>query len=93
MNDPFYVQTGTVNGSPILVDVANGLGADGAVRVTLTADYVLDKPPGYPTRPSMTGTDPANSDSPGRTITAGTTLALLRPEAAALVNADAATYD
>lgn len=93
MPNPSYVQTGTVNGSPILVDVANGLGSDGAVSVTLTADYILARPPGYPTRPAMTGTDPANSDYAGRVIPSGTSLGLLPPEAAALVNAGAATYD
>ncbi len=89
---PSYVQTGTVGGTPILVDVANGLGSDVAVAVTLGATaYVLTdpRPPGFPIRPSWTGTDAADLDYP-RTVPGNTRFLLLRCEANALVTAGAA---
>ena len=83
------VQLGTVNATPIQADVTV-LGD--TVAVLLSADYVLadPRPPGFPFRPSWTGSAPPHGDA-GRTIPAGTTLTLLACEAAALIAAGAAT--
>jgi len=88
---PRLVQTGTVDGNPIEVDVTV-LGPAVPVGVTLTADYVLanPRPPGFPFRPGMTGVDSADLDYP-RTLPSGTTIELLSCEATALLNAGAAT--
>jgi hypothetical protein len=82
------VTTGTVGGTPIQVDVTV-LGSDVPVKIRLTADYISQRPPGYPARPGLTGVDAGDLDYP-RTITNGTTIALLACEATALVNAGAA---
>jgi hypothetical protein len=90
-----YVQTGTVGATAINVDVANGIGSDVAVAVTLGATaYVLanPRPPGFPARPSWTGADAADLGDSGRTVPGGTRLYVLSCEAAALVNAGAASY-
>jgi hypothetical protein len=85
------VQTGTVSGTPIQVDVTS-LGSAVPVSVTLSVDYVLSdpRPPGFPFRPGMTGTDAADLDYP-RTIPNGTTVSLLACEANALINAGVAS--
>ena len=92
-NNPSYVTTGTVNSNPINVDVANGIGSDVPVAVTLSSSYVLSnpRPPGFPFRPSFTGTDAADLDYP-RTVLSGTRILVLQCEAAALVAASAASY-
>ncbi len=80
---------GSVNGTPIIADIGPGLGTDVLARVTLSADYVMVRPPGFPTRP------PAGGDvgkRPFPTIPSGTTCQFLKPEAAALVAAGAAIY-
>lgn len=89
--NPSYVITGTVLGAPINTDVANGLG--NAIAVTLSNDYVLanPRPPGFPFRPSWTGADAADLDFP-KTVPSGTRIFVLQCEAAALVNAGAASY-
>ena len=92
MPNPSYVTIGTVLGSPINVDVANGLG--NAIAVTLSNDYVLanPRPPGFPFRPSWTGAAaPASLDFP-KTVPSGTRIFVLQCEATALVNAGAASY-
>jgi hypothetical protein len=86
---PRLVQTGTVNGSPIYADVTS-IGADVPVHVTLTADYAMLDPPGYPSRPSFTGNVASAGQFP-RTIPNGTGFQVLQCEATALVNAGAAT--
>ena len=84
------VQTGTVGGTPIQVDVTT-LGSDVAVKVTINGtDYVATHPPGWPTRPQDTGA--AAAEGSVVTFATGSTVALLRCEAAALVAADAASY-
>ena len=91
---PRYLTVGTVNGgsTAIRADMIS-LGSDTAVQVRLTTDYttVNPRPPGYPTRPSLTGVDPNDLDFP-KTIPSGTLLGVLRCEAAALVGAAAAIY-
>jgi hypothetical protein len=90
-----YVQTGTVGATAINVDVANGIGSAVAVAVTLGGTaYVLanPRPPGFPLRPSWTGADAADLYDAGRTVPGGARIFLLSCEAAALVNAGAATY-
>jgi hypothetical protein len=86
---PRLLTVGTINAgaTPIQADVTS-LGSDVSVRVTLSTDYAMIDPPGYPYRPSYTGS--ATPQSP-RTIPSGTTVAFLRCEATALVNAGAAT--
>ena len=89
---PRLVTTGTVNGAPIQVDVRT-LGI--AIKIQLLQDYQMLCPEspvsqGFPQRPSMTGAAPGSLDYP-RTIAAGSTLTVLQCEAAALVNAGAAT--
>lgn len=93
-NNPSYVTTGTVLGSTaVQVDVANGIGSDVAVAVTLSSNYVLanPRPPGFPFKPSFTGTDALDLDYP-RTVSSGTRIFVLACEATALVNAGAASY-
>jgi hypothetical protein len=90
-----YVLTGTVGGSPVNVDVANGIGSDVPVAVTLGAtSYILanPRPPGFPSRPSWTGADAADLGDAGRTVPPGTRIFLLSCEAAALVTGGFATY-
>lgn len=88
------VTVGTINGgsTPIQADV-KVLGSDVSVSVTLSTDYELasPRPPGFPSRPSMTGVHAAHVEYAGRVIPAGTTISVLRCEADALVAAGAAT--
>ncbi|WP_371423286.1 hypothetical protein [Tardiphaga sp.] len=82
-------QLGTVNGVPIVAELGGGLSPEGLARVTLSANYVMANPPGYPTRP------PADGEYSKRlwpTVPSGTTCNFLKPEAAALVAAGAAIY-
>jgi hypothetical protein len=86
------VQTGTADPSgaatPISANVIS-LGSDVPVRVTLTKDYAMLCPVGFPARPCFTGSMPL-SNYP-HTIPTGTTLSLLKCETDALVAAGAAT--
>lgn len=79
---------GTVNGTPIVAELGGGLGTDVLVRVTLSANYVMVAPPGFPSRP------PAGTSTPffPHTVLSGATVSFLKPEAAALVAAGAAVY-
>ncbi len=92
---PNLVTVGSINSGATLIqiDVANGIGSDVPVKVLLSADYLLAavRPPGMPTRPSMTGATTANLDAPGRTISSGSTISVLKCEATALVAAGAGT--
>jgi hypothetical protein len=87
------LQVGSINAgaTPIIVDLGNGImGADPViVKVTLSQDYTMIDPPGYPFRPTFTGA--ATPQFPA-TIASGTTLALLKPEADSLVTAGAGNY-
>lgn len=86
------VATGTVNGTPINVDLKGAdIGGDpwALRKVTLTQNYVASNPPGYPDRPPM-GLTKGNW-APG-TIPSGTARYFHAHEAAALVAAGAATY-
>jgi hypothetical protein len=87
---PALVGTADPSGAatPIIANVVE-LGSMLPVAVRLLVDYAMASPPGYPFRPSFTGSDAAQSP---RTIATGTTLKLLACEATALVNAGAATY-
>ena len=90
---PRLVTLGTINAgaTAIQADVTT-LGSDVAVGVTLTTDYELanPRPPGFPFRPSMTGTDQFGLDYP-KTVLSGTSIKVLACEADALINAGAAT--
>jgi hypothetical protein len=90
MTTSFLVQVGSINGgsTPITVDIGAGVrgNPEAAVAVTLSTDYAMTDPPGYPSRPNFTGT--ATPQFP-QTIASGLTITLLQPEAAALVAAGA----
>jgi hypothetical protein len=83
------VTLGTINAgaTPIQADVTN-LGSDVAVAVSLSMNYTMAAPPGYPARPGFTGT--ATPQYP-HLVSSGTTFKVLRCEATALVAAGAAT--
>jgi hypothetical protein len=82
---------GTVNGTPLVADVAYLAANEPLVRVTLSVDYVMTDPGGYPERPPAGNASHVNKGLP-RTIPAGTVESFLKPEAAALVAAGAAAY-
>ena len=84
------VETGTVGGQPILADVTS-IGSAVPVAITLSADYAMLDPVGFPFRASFTGATAANLQYP-RTVPSGTTLQLLKCEADALVATNAAAY-
>ena len=91
MLNPRYVQVGSINGgaTPINADVTM-LGSAVPVLVTLSAPYQIACPPGYPSRPSMTGASATNLNYP-RTIPSGATLGLLSCESNALIAAGGTT--
>jgi len=84
------VETGTVGGSPIYADVTS-IGSAVPVAITLSTDYAMLEPPGFPFRASFTGATAGNLQYP-RTVPSGTTLSVLKCEADALVIAGAASY-
>jgi hypothetical protein len=81
--------SGTVGGNPVVVDVTF-LGVIG-VRIQLTQAWTTAREPGYPSRPSLTGTAAPGLDYP-KTIPSGTVMEVMQPEAAALVSMGAAVY-
>jgi hypothetical protein len=96
---PVNLTLGTIsNGATaIIADVSSlapglegGHGPGDVVRVTLTTAYAMACPASFPVRPFDTGAQPPCGYP--RTLTSGLTLAFLRLEADALVNAGAATY-
>jgi hypothetical protein len=90
--NPSLVTVGTINAGAtnIQADVSQGLEPKGAVKVTLSTNYTLLCPPGWPNRPSLTGASPVKN-FPGSVLASGGTFAFLAPEAAALVAAGAGT--
>ncbi|MFV3129268.1 hypothetical protein [Niveispirillum sp. KHB5.9] len=86
MYDNTTLQVGVAGGQPVIVKMGP-LVSDVPATVLLSADYTLWNPPGYPQRFSYTG---AAIRQPG-TVTAGTTIKVIKAEAAALVAAGAAT--
>jgi hypothetical protein len=88
---PHNATTGTIPPSTAIVVDMYVLASATAVKVQLTQPYSTTRPPGYPSRPSMTGAAHHSVDYP-QTIASGTTLALLPVEAAALVAAGGASY-
>jgi hypothetical protein len=78
------------NGTAVQAD-ATFLNPVASVRVTLTSDYQLLYPPGWPGRPEFRGKGPGSQDYPHR-IASGTTMAFLKPEADAIVGAGGGTY-
>jgi hypothetical protein len=87
------VITGTINsgGTSIVADISQGVSPGAAVKVTLSTNYQLAFLPGYPNRPFLTGTEVAKTPA-NFLVLSGTTIALLAPEAAALVAAGAESY-
>ncbi len=71
----------------LIADLGPGLYHPELIGVTLTTTYRPIHQPGYPTRNS-----PGHMLQPGMTVEPGATLWLLKPEADALVAANAATY-
>ncbi len=82
---------GLVGATPIIAELGGDCqgGTPQPVRVVLTSNYQMLGLPGYPSRPSFTG---AATPQYPHTVSSGTTLSLLQPEAAALVTAGAANY-
>jgi len=66
------------------------IGSDVPVSVTLSADYTMLDPPGFPSRPSFTG---AATPQYPHTVPEGSVLLLLACEANALVTAGGATLN
>jgi hypothetical protein len=87
---PSLVQVGTIGATAINVDVSFLYPAT-LTRVLLSQPYSITRPPGYPSRPSMTGTSAQSLDF-ARTIAAGVTLTLLKVEADAIIAAGGGTY-
>lgn len=95
--NPVLVTLGTISGgaTSIQADISGGLSPATPVYVTLSTGYTLasPRPPGFPVKPAYTGVAQASFlDYPGAVIPSGTRLALLAPEAAALVGAGAGSY-
>ena len=88
--NPSLIRHGVVAGQPLLIDVSR-IDHSVIVRVRLTSAYAIERAPGMVSRPALTGVAAGNLDYP-RTIASGTTLALFKHEADALVTAGAATY-
>jgi hypothetical protein len=92
------IAVGTISGgaTTIYADVSGQPTAAGdpplAARwVTLSTNYAMLDPPGFPARPSFTGADAADLQYP-RTPASGLRFQSLACEAAALVAAGAASY-
>ena len=84
MVNPRLVRVGTVGETPIMADLSSGLGPTATVQ--LLADYTTEKPAGYPGWPGT------QSGTRNGTFASGSILTMFAPEAAALVEAGAATY-
>ena len=84
------VSHGTAGGTAINVDMSR-IEHSAPVKVTLSASYVRNPPPGAPYPPSMTGASFGSLSFP-RTIASGTVLSLTKAEADALVTAGKASY-
>src|SRR3954447_17378086 len=84
MANPRLVRVGMVGETPIMADLSTGLGPTATVQ--LTADYVTEKPAGYPGWP---GTQPGPRVG---TFASGSIITMFKTEAEALVAAGAATY-
>ncbi len=82
------VAIGTIGGTPINADMRR-LGHDAPVKVHLTATYVRQPLPGQPIPPEMTGVAASRFTN---TFQSGTTIALHKPEADAIVTAGGGTY-
>lgn len=78
-------KAGSAGGTDINVDLLQPL-HQGTRQVTLSANYILSYPPGYPSPPSMTGCAAGSLYYP-RTISSGQQITLLTAEANALINA------
>jgi len=78
-------KAGTAGGTEIDVDLLQPA-HQGSRTVTLSANYTISYPPGYPSPPSMTGCAAANLYYP-RTLTNGTQITLSTAEANALIAA------
>jgi len=89
MTEQRLLVVGTIGGVDISADVIN-LGTAVPVSITLTADYTMISPPGYPARPAFTG---AATPQYPHTVPSGTSLLLLACEAAALIAAGGATLN
>ena len=84
------VRVGIVGATPITVELGNGVmgGNPVLVKVTLSQNYTMENPPGYPQRPETGGAKPFYP----RVLASGETHSFLKPESDALVTAGAASY-
>ena len=91
MTETRLLQLGTINGgtTSIMANIAY-MGSQAPVSVTLSTDYTLENPgAGFPVvRPFLTGRIPLPAFP--YTVASGVTIALLKCEAAALIDAGAA---
>jgi hypothetical protein len=87
MNYPENLTVGYINGgaTPIVVDISSVGNVSRSFFITLSTNYTLLTPPGYPTRPGYTGA-PGSQPS---LVPAGTRIQFIQPEAAALIAAGA----
>jgi hypothetical protein len=98
---PRLVALGTINSGATVIyaDVTNlagpiVVGANtlvGKVNVLMTTDYARSEQPGFPSPPFMTGTTASGLHFP-KTISSGASVQFLACEAAALINASAASF-
>jgi hypothetical protein len=84
---PRLVAVGTINGGTTTIEAdVTTIGSDISVSVLLGVDYLMLDPPGFPFRPSFTG---AGTPQFPHVVPAGSTIAVLRAEANALIAANA----
>jgi hypothetical protein len=81
------IKVGMMGDVPIMADIGGGLGE--AIPLVLRADYAMESPPGFPTRPSFTGAGAAHPPL----LRAGAKITVHAAEAKALIAAGAARYD
>jgi hypothetical protein len=84
------VEVGTLAGAAVVINMAYGFGPI-PVSVTMTADYVVLAPDGFPDRPNFTGT--AIRQASTMLVQSGSVFVTFKPEADALVTLGAATYN
>lgn len=79
------VRYGVAGGTVINVDHSR-IETGASVKIQLSASYAIERAPGTPSRPSMTGCAVANLDYP-RTVASSQVITVLKAEADALVAA------
>ncbi len=91
MINPILVATAIANGSTIYTDISGGVAPSANVLVQATVPIQLLRPPGcFPTRPFLTGSDPAHPDDGTYVVQAGQQFVTWGPESAAFIAANVA---